>query len=712
MRTSLRMLLFCGFLPSLLFSSVAASHAQGQPARCSAAKLDIRVLPEVKSAAASDAHWLGVEIQNRDQFACWLDWLVLKFPPDITTQSGDAWSSDISPAALAFKQKSQQLGSGEIVHFLLAWSSRPLRMNGLVMHDCAEHDLMTLSWASFTTGEPVLEVHHLGMQSCRQFWRSAYRLGPVVAAEPIATEWMERFGLTQSDFSKEIVPELQSGRSAGTPPSALRALHDVDYLKAAFETGYTGYFELFLKLPSPAIANCPFHTLRKREADGQTLVYLNHCNGQRFQASAQPSTKETRLLVRELGLLPERTGHVEYEAVSEVLRNGRPALARAQMEISIRDPNQPMLPAIDTSTPGCLISDLKLTSPPVTLGAHWQRPRDYAPPGEGWHDGKVFEVTNVSGHNCLLGGVPKLKFLEPPEVTSGSLLPTVCRNCASPLFQPRESRWIELKTNESAHFMVERTVLDPDYGFMCTVLGGLEMSLPADTQTLRLPFEAAMCRHPSVSAWRAGPYDGDPMNVRYDREENRREQERTAAIQPLPKECAANLSADTGRPVMMFPSRSALTWGLSSRTVTYGEPVSVLLWLFNPTDEAQPVWTCMEIDQFWVSGIDVFDSSGHRVLTREEEKNKELAASGKNMPLSACMFSCTRNFTIDIAPHSCAHTTFSAPAYDFARDLRTYYSLPPGRYRLVPAEREQECMPVSRTLGDSAIGLTLIVREP
>ena len=267
-----------------------------------------------------------------------------------------------------------------------------------------------------------------------------------------------------------------------------------------------------------------------------------------------------------------------------------------------------------------------------------------------------------------------------------------------------------LKTNESAHFMVERTAFDPDYGFMCTVLGGLEMSLPGDTQTLRLPFEAAICRHPTVSAWRAGPYDGDPMNIQFDREENRREQQRGAAAEPLPKECAANLSADTGRPVM-FPPRGALTWGLSSRAVSYGEPDSVLLWLFNPKDKPQPVWTCMDIGQFWLSGIDVFDSSGHRVLTRAEEKDKGFPGL-KDVNLYSCLVSCARNFTIDIAPHSCAHTTFSASAYDFARDLRNYYSLPPGRYRIVPAEREQACKPVSRTLTDDAIGLNLIIREP
>lgn len=95
MRFPFRTLLFCGLISSFWFLA-AASHAQDLPPRCSAAQLDIRVLSDVESAPESDAHWLGVEIQNRDRLTCWLDWLVLKFPPDNTTQSGDAWSSDVS----------------------------------------------------------------------------------------------------------------------------------------------------------------------------------------------------------------------------------------------------------------------------------------------------------------------------------------------------------------------------------------------------------------------------------------------------------------------------------------------------------------------------------------------------------------------------------------------------------------------------------------
>src|SRR5437868_5172061 len=94
--------------------------------------------------------------------------------------------------------------------------------------------------------------------------------------------------------------------------------------------------------------------------------------------------------------------------------------------------------------------------------------------------------------------------------------------CCPPLIavrccvKPRDSRWSELKPNESANFIVARTMLDPDYWFHCMVIGALELTLPGDKQPIRLPFEAGSCQV-TVSAWRAGRYDGDPMNVQYDR---------------------------------------------------------------------------------------------------------------------------------------------------------------------------------------------------
>jgi hypothetical protein len=402
-----------------------------------------------------------------------------------------------------------------------------------------------------------------------------------------------------------------------------------------------------------------------------------------------------------MGLLPERTGHVEYDSVSEVSHRGRPLLAQSRLEFSIRDPNKPALPAIEISTPGCMGSQLRLTMPPMELGNHWSQPRTYPPSGEEWFDGKVFEVTNTSDQNCMLGGTPDLKFVNPPELTTGFLLPSVCRNCETPLFKPRESRWIELRPNDSAHFVVVRHVLDRNYWSQCTVMGAIDLLLMSGPPAIRLPFEAGICAQVRVSAWRAGPYDRDPMNVQYEREENQREQQRIAAAEPLPKEFVEEVSADTGQPVIF--ERGPVTWGLSTKAVSYGEPIPVLLWLYNSTDEPQPVTRCQNIDCFWLSDIRVFDSLGHRVLSIAEQKEPKLRQGGR---VSISSY----HLPIYIPPHTFVHGRFSKQDLDLARDLQSYYSLPPGQYLIVPSQRDQDGQ--TKTPSDRQNGLRVVIREP
>jgi hypothetical protein len=110
--------------------------------------------------------------------------------------------------------------------------------------------------------------------------------------------------------------------------------------------------------------------------------------------------------------------------------------------------------------------------------------------------------------------------------------------------------------------------------------------------------------------------------------------------------------------LLTFPSRGSLTWGLSTKETPYPELIPVFLWLYNPTDESDSVSTC-GIDQFWLSGIDVFDSSGHRVLSREEKGEKKARDSGRTT-----MMVYSANIAIVIPPHTCMHNSFPNPAYD------------------------------------------------
>jgi hypothetical protein len=345
----------------------------------------------------------------------------------------------------------------------------------------------------------------------------------------------------------------------------------------------------------------------------------------------------------------------------------------------------------------------------VELGSHWPQAGYFAEFGEQWFDGKVFEVTNASTETCILGGVPELKYVNPPEMTSGFLTSAVCRNCGNPLFKPRDSRWIDLRPNQSAHFIAVRTVLDADFQYGCTVLGGLDLSMPGDKETIRLQFEAGICGPLRVSAWREGRYDNDPLNVQYEREAAEREQKRAALAPPPPTECAAAVTGDTSCP-LIFRSYGGLTWALSTRPAWYGDGVPVLLWLSNSTDKPIPVMTCGDIDLFWSGGLALFDSAGHRVLNRREEEEKKLRDSGQPNA-GACVFSCTRNFAIEIAPHTCAHTNFSQNAYDFSRYLDTYYSISPGHYILGSANSADGCE-ISATPPADNTGLPIVVLQP
>jgi hypothetical protein len=163
---------------------------------------------------------------------------------------------------------------------------------------------------------------------------------------------------------------------------------------------------------------------------------------------------------------------------------------------------------------------------------------------------------------------------------------------------------------------------------------------------------------------------------------------------------AEEVSANTGPPVLL-QRPGPLVWGLSTKAVAHGEPVPVVLWLYNPTNTNRGVGTC-DINDFYSSGIDVFDSSGHRVSAVSEQPAAQDPHT-VNLPLRSC-------FGFAIPPHTCMHGSFSQPGqFGLVRDLLQYYSLPPGRYVIVASERDQAGNPVARTLSNPQNGLRVEV---
>lgn len=180
-----------------------------------------------------------------------------------------------------------------------------------------------------------------------------------------------------------------------------------------------------------------------------------------------------------------------------------------------------------------------------------------------------------------------------------------------------------------------------------------------------------------------------------------------------PRECEQSVSADTGQPVM-FP-RGRLLWGLSTKPVTFGETLPVVLWIYNPTDEPLRVMTCGDIEVFWQLELQVFDSTGKRVESRAEEKRRAEEERSKvdGRPLPQEMWICLRNIAITVPSHACLHGSYSTADYDFVRDLTNYYLLPPGRYSLVPAAKpEMQSVPGAGSKSGPKVALEITVKKP
>lgn len=171
----------------------------------------------------------------------------------------------------------------------------------------------------------------------------------------------------------------------------------------------------------------------------------------------------------------------------------------------------------------------------------------------------------------------------------------------------------------------------------------------------------------------------------------------------IPKECAKEISTDTGHP-LMFLERNGLIFGISAKPFNFADdPISIVLWIDNPSDKTLSAMTCSDIGYFWREAMDVFDSSGHRVRSKGEIEQERLGHSD-------WIDICGRNFGIEISPHSCQHSTFSAPLNDLSRDLRSNYDLAPGRYFIVPSARTPQHRPVERTVINPKVGLTIDIQ--
>ena len=612
------------------------------------------MLPPLEPNSANELHMLVVEFENRGGMTCRLQGPWVELLPQSGADSftnGFFSDQEKTVSERKFAEGQNQVGPGETAHMLVAWYSVASLMSG----GCVNRDSLTLSLGM--NQPPFLLVDHLWMRVCDRAYVSSYRTGHY-SGEAVPDEWLKRLGgASPADFAPLPIAaprKPQEALIATGPRYSPIMLHD--------------FFGLFVELPR-ADVNCPFVVLRKREADGATKAYINHCKSINAPENEQPHMERTRWINwPRIELHPERTGIVEYEVFSRIVEDEKPLYAEAKADVVVRNPKALAPPSIDSPFPDCRAAQLKAARATVIDGGKW-------------HDAHVYEVTNISGETCQLGGVPHLSFTHPPG-QSFTYLPTACPNCEDPLFEPRSSGWIDVRPGEAAHFLVGATRFNTETGRwrqICPVENQVVLMLRPENESISLPFGAGTCAALTVSAWRAGKFDGDPKSVAYEKSEANRPES------PVPPNCAKADFSKLGRPMML-----GVQFGLSvgPEKIIYGKPVMLHLWIDNQANQEVSVMTCMTLDLFWAEAFDLYDAYGHRLVKKSEQENGKQKTTSLDVrgPNQVCSGSwmCNRNFGIPIPAHTCTNGSAYELPYDFNRDLLAAYDLPPGTYYVVP----------------------------
>ena len=663
----------CGFIRALVFiatavlSLVSPASVAGQtdsPSYCTADMLDIRVLPPLEPQTVSEIRALIIELQNRAESSCTLP----RAPHIELLDQGGADSlaaddfQDDSAAAGEFQNRKFTLAPGEVVHVVITW---PSRGGWDSFPGCFSRDRMTL--ALDYNQPPMLEVQHLWARLCDRAYVSRFRMGHY-SGDPIPATWLKRFHAQPSDFD----PDRQI--SSEQPPIRLDFMSDHEMLNDGF------YSQILVSLPHIEF-DCPYSLLRKREASGKTEVYLNHCEAltpqERSHLGFQDQKWVARLDVGNLGMAAEQPGTVEYEVISGVATGEKKINAIAKAHIMMMDPEPPALPLVDSPRPDCRAAQLKASDlSPISGGP--------------WHEAHIYNVTNISDQVCRVGGLPRLELLYPPN-QSHTTDPKPCPNCSDSLFHPRPSGWIDLGPGDSAHFLVGSTRFDlnsPTWRMKCD-MPGLRLVMTAENSedqnfALPLPFATGTCAQLTVSAWRSGRYDDDPLNIQFDQQDAKRR--KSVEDAPLPKDCEKKDFGKTGRPVN-FPAANGLEFGLSANPEHFlkGKPIGLYIWQVNPTDQPISYASCPPVFE-----TEVFDFYGHRVLNRFEEKQRE-----NPMPGMQSVQVCTATMMVTLPPHTCSVS-------EGVMDLSQQYSLPPGEY-LVTRRDETRQERTETPSGDSSV---------
>lgn len=569
--------------------------------------------------------------------------------------------------------QSRVLEPGAWAHLLFVWTSRA----GPELNcDLYSEVRLGFSYQWRQRDEPEVEIRHLWIRACGPFGVSGYRLGRYSSASRAPQSWLDWYGplgLHEFDFP----PSTTSGEIATASPFLL--------LSAQAKRTMLGdrLFSLRLNFPRLAARGCAFSQLRKRESDGSTILLMQQCDDSALETSSAllavppyhaPGVMGLYMGTGNLEIAPKHVGALVYEITAPVGRgeDSKAAVqyARARVDLIARDPALPRQAAILDPVPACTPDQLRVASLPAVVSTPINTLR-------------VYNVTNVSAHACSLAGVPRTRGLD-DKGHYQPFLPPACPNCENELFLPRPNGRIDLKQGETAHLLVGASGNEKGKGY-CTTTPQFEFRLDRDAsltapmnigpldadtaQSLTEPFEGNDCVSIDISAWRQGPYDGDPLNLRQTPAGKSGEAAPTASI---PTECDKPELLVHGQPFPIEGTHGP-EYGLSMTQHEFvrDEPVPVYLWTNNSSDHPIEMDGCTEPAYFRAGGFVLYDAYGHRIL------NKRQMASDKQCKADPAGYYdtlvCTATISFSLAAHTCGNSRV---------DIAEAYELPPGAYIL------------------------------
>ncbi len=149
-------------------------------------------------------------------------------------------------------------------------------------------------------------------------------------------------------------------------------------------------------------------------------------------------------------------------------------------------------------------------------------------------------------------------------------------------------------------------------------------------------------------------------------------------------QCEAREFAKRGKPAMS-PPRNGVALGVSSPP---NQPATVYVWADNQSDQPRSFYVCCGLS--FLDAVDVYDSTGRRLITGQERKEQETCAKGGGFTES-----CTCSLWISVPPHTMQIM--------FCGDIEESYKLKPGRYYVSPARVSREdCESLKRTVAETA----------